>query len=397
MKMICTGIAVALLMLLTLTTNALAAPLTIETALLADGGVDAPYTQAFTASGGTAPYTWKGTGILPPGLSVSTDGIISGTPTSTGNYNFIIKLTDSTPTTVTRELFLNITSHAIAMPAVKPAEYNSCTSCHTSGTPDVSKPVTTISSKPPLTSTSPDATFEFFASKSAVTFECSLDGTPLASCITPVYYSGLPEGFHTFRVRATDSLGNIEAAPASYTWNYALPQPLSITTVSLPSGTVGTPYNQTLTVANGETPFRWASSTLPDGLFLNWRNGIVSGTPTTIGTYSIDFQVTDNLNTVASKTLSLIISASDPGLITIPGLPGPFTSIQEAYAQVPNGGTIKLRAGTFTENLVFNRAISFTLKGGYDDTFTTNTGITVIAGTVTVQSGTVTIDNITVQ
>jgi hypothetical protein len=52
----------------------------------------------YTASGGTAPYTWSATG-LPPGLTMSSTGVLSGTPTIAGNWNITFNVTDSTGAT----------------------------------------------------------------------------------------------------------------------------------------------------------------------------------------------------------------------------------------------------------------------------------------------------------
>lgn len=57
-------------------------PLTIETASLPIAYAGQPYTAAVTAAGGAAPYTYEATG-LPQGLSMSAEGIISGTPDAT--------------------------------------------------------------------------------------------------------------------------------------------------------------------------------------------------------------------------------------------------------------------------------------------------------------------------
>jgi Galactose oxidase, central domain len=55
-------------------------------------------TFTFTVmSGGTAPFTWTETGALPPGLSLSSVGLLSGTPTSGGSFPFTVTVTDSTP------------------------------------------------------------------------------------------------------------------------------------------------------------------------------------------------------------------------------------------------------------------------------------------------------------
>ena len=47
---------------------------------------------------------------------------------------------------------------------------------------------------------------------------CRLDGAAFAGCTTPMSYSGLGNGTHTFDVRATDPAGNVDTSPASYTW-----------------------------------------------------------------------------------------------------------------------------------------------------------------------------------
>src|SRR5258708_7906430 len=54
--------------------------------------------QPLTVSGGMAPYTFSvSAGNLPPGMALSTDGIISGTPTAAGTYTFTVTALDNTP------------------------------------------------------------------------------------------------------------------------------------------------------------------------------------------------------------------------------------------------------------------------------------------------------------
>src|SRR5579864_3384765 len=67
-----------------------------------------------TASNGTAPYTWTvTTGNLPPGLNLSTAGVISGTATASGTFPFTVTATDSaTPTAHTATANLSITINA---------------------------------------------------------------------------------------------------------------------------------------------------------------------------------------------------------------------------------------------------------------------------------------------
>ena len=78
--------------------------LAFSPATLASTPVGAPYSQAITASGGTAPYSnylaSTGTGTapfntLPAGLTLSSTGVLSGTPTAGGTYHFVVSATDS--------------------------------------------------------------------------------------------------------------------------------------------------------------------------------------------------------------------------------------------------------------------------------------------------------------
>lgn len=72
------------------------ARLTIMTSTLDAGKVGVPYYQQLSASGGSGPYTWSITeGTLPPGLSLNSDGVLSGTPSSPGTFNFVITATDT--------------------------------------------------------------------------------------------------------------------------------------------------------------------------------------------------------------------------------------------------------------------------------------------------------------
>jgi len=74
-----------------------------------------------------------------------------------------------------------------------------------------------------------------------------------------------------------------------------------------------------------------------------------------------------------------------------------YGTISGALSNLLAGGELALKAGDFYEDLTFNRAISFTLRGGYDSGFTAATGAATIRGAVTITAGTVTVDGITIQ
>ncbi|MGM9426711.1 beta strand repeat-containing protein [Hydrogenophaga sp. MI9] len=73
-------------------------PVTLSPASLPGGTVAAAYSQTVTASGGVGPYSFSVTaGSLPAGLTLSSGGVLSGTPTAGGTFNFTVTATDSSP------------------------------------------------------------------------------------------------------------------------------------------------------------------------------------------------------------------------------------------------------------------------------------------------------------
>jgi hypothetical protein len=81
---------------------------------------------------------------------------------------------------------------------------------------------TTITTSPPNPVPSKSATFQFFASDAAATFECSLDGAAFSACVSGVTYSSLGDASHTFQVRAAGG-GVVDPTPASYAWTETPP------------------------------------------------------------------------------------------------------------------------------------------------------------------------------
>ncbi|HEY5996935.1 MAG TPA: cytochrome D1 domain-containing protein [Candidatus Deferrimicrobiaceae bacterium] len=87
------------------------AKLTITSNSLRDGNIGVAYSQALTAKGGSGPgYTWSiPVGTLPPGLTLDgTTGVISGTPTTAGKYDFTAQVTDSAAGIATKDLSITV-------------------------------------------------------------------------------------------------------------------------------------------------------------------------------------------------------------------------------------------------------------------------------------------------
>ena len=79
-------------------------------------------------------------------------------------------------------------------------------------------PAPTLGQYPPAQTQATSAAFAFSDGAAAVTFQCQLDGGAAATCASPVSYSGLAVGSHTFAVRAVDAAGNLSSA-SSYSWS----------------------------------------------------------------------------------------------------------------------------------------------------------------------------------
>jgi uncharacterized protein (TIGR03382 family) len=152
------------------------------------------------------------TGTAEPGSTVTIiiDGQVVGTvkADASGNWSY-------TPTTP-----LTVGPHEVKARATDEAGNTSPDSSGRSFTivQDTVAPETTITSGPSGTTSEHSATFEFTANEPGVTYECSLDGAAFTPCTSPVTYTNLGEGEHTFQVRARDAAGNVDATPETRTW-----------------------------------------------------------------------------------------------------------------------------------------------------------------------------------
>ncbi len=276
--------------------------LTIATALLPGATVGTSYSLSLLATGGVPSYTWTITaGSLPAGLTLSSAGLISGTPTGAGTSNFTVKVTDSqTPTPATKTANLSITVTVAPLTVTTPSLVGGAVGSVYNQTLHASGGI------PPYTWSISAGTLP-----SGLTLNAStgvISGTPTAT------------GTSTFTVKVTDSVATTATASLSITINAAL----KLVTTTLPGGSVGTAYSATMQASGGVTPYTWSisSGSLPAGLTLNAMTGVISGTPTTSATSNFDIQVTDSESpsiAVATAFSIAISSASCPNNSTLSG------------------------------------------------------------------------------
>ncbi len=269
------------------------APLAITTsAPLVGGHVGTAYSLQLAASGGMEPYvSWTKTqGDLPPGLSLGTNGILQGIPTTVGSYTFTVKVTDSFMAEVTKELTLTIQPFEITT--------TSPLAVHRLGTP-VNVALASSGGTGPyawsFTGTLPAGV--------ELTAAGVLTGTPTQA------------GVYSFAVEVEDA-GEFKVTKA-FEWTVidlqiltANPLPLAVKTF---------PYAVTLTASGGEAPFTWTrtAGTLPTGLTLS-AGGVISGTPTGSGLVSFTVQVSDGDSFTTTKVFNLTVSETVPAPVVNP-------------------------------------------------------------------------------
>ena len=139
-----------------------------------------------------------------------------------------------------------------------------------------------------------------------------ISGTPTAAA----------EGTASFTVVASNGTHPNDTATLTIKINAAPVAPI-ITTVSLPSGVVGTAYSQTL-AATGTQPIDWSiTGILPDGLTLADSTGVISGTPTAAGTRSFTVTASNGTLPDAVRTFTITISTAPVApIINTVSLPG---------------------------------------------------------------------------
>jgi DNA-binding beta-propeller fold protein YncE len=80
---------------------------------------------------------------------------------------------------------------------------------------DTVLPQTTIGSGPTGLTTDPTPTFSFSSSEAGSSFQCRVDGSSFANCTSPQTSAQLPDGQHSFQVRARDQAANFDSSPAT--------------------------------------------------------------------------------------------------------------------------------------------------------------------------------------
>jgi hypothetical protein len=225
------------------------------------------YSQTFQVSGGTPPYIWSSLSPVPAGLSLSSDGVLSGTPEGGGAMSLRLMVTDSENQSVTRMCPLTVMRAGFGL--------DSCPA-------------------PPATVGEPYG--QWLRASGGRAPYMFLSGTNLPPGIrlsTAGRLSGTPtkSGSYPMTVNLTDANGQTTSQPCTVNVN---PSRLVVASgCPLPAARVGVPYSTHITASGGTTPYRFTSEgVLPSGLTLN-GDGAVTGTPTGSGNFDFNLRLVD--------------------------------------------------------------------------------------------------------
>ncbi|MDE4914868.1 putative Ig domain-containing protein [Methylobacterium sp. 092160098-2] len=225
----------------------------------------------FTASGGRSSYTYAAVGALPPGLTLSSAGVLSGVPYTAGTYAGLqVRATDQDGRTGLSASFSIDVAGPLSVTATLPP----------TGTVD-----TAYQGQVSATGGRPDYIYYVAAGS----LPPGLDLDPISGVV-----SGSPSQVGTFggvQIAAVDADGRTQTTTA---YQIVVGAPLALA-YSPPPATRGSGFATFPTVSGGRAPYRFvmASGTLPTGLNLNASSGAISGTPTVVQTATLQVTVID--------------------------------------------------------------------------------------------------------
>jgi hypothetical protein len=307
--------------------------LAVHTWTLPDAEVGEDYAAPLQAVGGRGTLTWSLTGEAASWLTVSSAGMLSGTPMESGASTVTVAVADESGQQATRQLPIVVRAPlavaAISLPAA------------TEGRDYAAQ----------LVATGGDGAYSWIVESGALP-----TGVVLA---TGGALAGTPGsgGEFNFTVQVADGAGRV----ASRSLSLIVERAPTIQTWSLPPGDVGEPYAAQLVATGGTGAYTWSvtDGALPDGLTLS-SGGAISGTPPTVGSSTFTVRVTDEAAATHSRALTLVIAQVEELTNGVPvtEIGGEAGSTRYYAIDVPTGATqltVVISGGTGDVDLYVRR------------------------------------------
>jgi hypothetical protein len=244
-----------------------------------------PYSFQLTANGGGSQVWSLKSGSLPAGLALNSNGLVTGTPTTTGDFSFVVQVTDGNRTD-SETYTLTVVQRLKITPPVSPAA-------------EVGVPfalaLKSTGGRPGTTWSVVQGTLPAGLTLDAATGE--IVGKPAQA------------GSYPLQVQVTDTLGLTDALDVPVT----VKAKLAVVKKPLPAAKVGKAYRGKLTATGGVAPLKWnilgrKPGFLPAGIKFNSRTGVFSGTPTKAGAYRLRMQAVDKLG--VKSTIGIILKVN---------------------------------------------------------------------------------------
>lgn len=293
----------------------------VATTSLPSAVMGVSYNATLQAIGGKAPYTWSVvTGALPAGFAANSSGAITGTPTALGTSSFTVQVSDSGSPQLSAQLPLSITVNPVLSITTTQLPNGTAGSAYKAK-------LKSSGGVPPVSWSLPNG-----ALPGGLTLDAggTISGTPTTN------------GTFNFTVAATDLSTTPQVQQQALSITIGQATPLSITTTSLPNGTVNTAYSATLQATGGIAPITWSivSGALPSGLVLDRNFGVISGRPSAVGTSTFAVQAADSSipSQTAQAALSITLSAGPLSIATTSLPAGTVNSPYSAFL-LASGGT----------------------------------------------------------
>jgi len=251
------------------------------------GTIGQPYSQQLSVESVTstdprvtapATATWSYTGTLPAGITLSSTGLLSGTPTAEGASTFVVRAETAGGSIFDTETYTLTIRQPMAVNAPIPKA-------------EVGTPFTVAPS-----ATGGSGTYTWSISKGALPAGVTLENGTL---------SGSPSlpGRYTFTLTAADTEGRTKDVPVTL----VVKAKLTFKPLKLKTAKTGVPYRSRITTSGGVAPFTWTlTGKAPKGFKLG-KTGLLIGTPTKAGRYRFTVTATDALSVAAKKTLTLVV------------------------------------------------------------------------------------------
>ena len=324
-------------------------PLSITTSALPGGAVGTAYGPAsLSASGGSGSYSWSLISA-PAGISLTSSGILGGTPTATGS-----------------SISVNVTDFAAGLTATQ------------SFPVVITPPALTLSGAGGLGGFVPGANISvtFTAAGGVAPYKWSAAGIPAGLSLNATlgaYSAERLRGQAVMRSPSSLPIRKVRRQPSTGSVSFSV---MGFTTGgTLPVGSTATPYSLTFNVTGGSAPYTFTASALPDGLSLA-ASGLLSGSPKSAGSSAITVQVKDSKGLTVSSSFSLTVTATT-GPLLLSGGALPHGSVAQPYSQAlqASGGTppyiLTLLGGMLPDGLsLASGTVSGTPKSTATATFT---------------------------